>query len=124
MPVEPGIQDPVLAEAMSEINAVLARHKIAGAICLASSKYAAFRLSFPDWSLVQVTEQGINVSTRGDDRERSEASIHLLFSLRDLVMLQGVHLGQISNAITTALEAEGVRIVCEPFGGPEPKADT
>ena len=64
------IQDPKLELALDEINAVLKKHAIAGAVCVASSTHAAFRLSFPEWSCIQLEGEGVRFARGRVDLRR------------------------------------------------------
>lgn len=112
------IQDPKLAVALDEISAVLARHKIAGAICVASSTHAAYRLSFPDWSAVQPTDEGVHItsSSERDGKEHLASSMHMLLSLRDLLLLHAKNMIDIADVTLVALSEQGVKVTHELFG--------
>lgn len=119
MTIEREILDPKLAVALDEIDAVLAKHAIAGAVCVASSTHAAFRLTFPAWSAVQIDEKGLSIksSVKRDGREHLAASTHLLLSLRDLTVLQGTNLVHIGEVALETMKEHGVEVDHGVLGG-------
>ena len=107
---------PMLKEARAEVQAVLDKHKIAGAVVLSSSTHAEFWLSLPEWSAVQLTEHEdqlalrIKSSSERDGQAHLEASMHLLLSLRDSSMNFAMGLVQLGDAAVKALEGEGMEV--------------
>ena len=116
MALEAEILDAKLLVALDEIVALLEKHKIAGAISLASSTHAGFRLHFPDWSCVTLHgPHGVFVKAKGEaDTERLGASLHMLFSLTELTQLHSVQLTTISQRVSEAVRAHGVEITRGP----------
>lgn len=125
MPIVEGvIQDPMLAEALDEIEEVLRRRHLAGTIVLASSTHAAYRSVLPEWSGVQVNDRGIRIKIRGDDPEHAAATMHLVLSVRDLLLYCTAIAGQLADAVLLKLKENGVEVVHGAFGGDEPEAKT
>ena len=125
MTIEREILDPILRQALDEIEAVLKRHAIAGNILVASSTHAAFRLHFPEWSGVRLEGPGrIRIKLKSADQEHANASVHLLLSLRDLSLRQALSVDNIADVVMKQLEAEGATFEHKPFGGDDPEATT
>ena len=126
MPIEKEILDPILKKALAEIADVLERHQIGGAIAVASSTHGAFRVHFPEWSLVQIDQVTgrLDARLRKDEHARTESSIHMLFSLNDLCTVNAINIDLACGEMVNALREAGVEISHKAFGGPEPAATT
>lgn len=98
--------DPKLKQASAEIEAILNKYGIAGAICLASSTHGEWLLHFPTWSLVEMAPTGIRVRTKAADPELTNASMHLLLGLRDQAGLQYQQLEAVCQAVSRHLDIE------------------
>ena len=68
---------PILKQARAEIEALLDRHGIGGAIHLAGSTGAEFWLQFPKWCAIQLTEEGARIksSSERDGSQHLESSL-------------------------------------------------
>jgi len=115
--------NPQLLKVRDEIEAILDREQIAGAFQISNSTHTEFRLRFPSWCAIQ-PEQGDANGTAfrvkakaSEDRERLEASVHMLLSMRDCVTMQAVYLNKLADAISKALADAGVEVEHKPFGG-------
>ncbi len=104
--------DPKLKDAAAEIDAVLQKYGIAGFYGLASSTHAEFKLTFPQWSLISTEHEHVRFRARSAEPERTEASVHLAFSLRDIAGLMFQNLEAITRLISSQLEVDH-----SPFSG-------
>jgi hypothetical protein len=97
--------DPKLKEAAAEIDAICEKYGIAAFYALASSTHAEFKLQFPEWSLVQMEPhgKGVRLQAKSTERELSTASIHLVYSLRDIAGLMFQNLEAIAQVIDEKL---------------------
>ncbi|WP_190795217.1 hypothetical protein [Leptolyngbya sp. FACHB-541] len=98
--------DPKLKEAAAEIDAICKKYGIAAFYGLASSTHAEFKLNFPKWSMISIEEQGFRFRAKSAEPERSEASIHLAYSLRDIAGLMFQNLEALTQAISQRLDIE------------------
>jgi hypothetical protein len=80
--------DPKLIELAQKIEELCQSYGVGGFVGLASSTHSEFRSWFPAWSLIQNVDEGVRVRLKSSEQERSEASVHLCFSLRDNAGLQ------------------------------------
>lgn len=77
--------DPVLKQAMKEVESVLAKYDIGGHVILASKSHCEFRLRFPSWSKAQMEEVGekgkfgIRFKAKGKDEDQTIASSVFFF---------------------------------------------
>lgn len=104
--------DPKLKEIGDEIRKLMQKHKVAGCFQLASSTHAEFGMELPEWSAIQITDEGLRVksSSERDGKQHLESSLHLLFSMRDCATSQAGYLIKFSKAVETVLKKEGVEI--------------
>ena len=110
--------DPRLKEAMAEIEGILAKYEIAGAVQLASSTHAEFKIHFPEWSAVQLQERPdksdveirIKSSSERDGQGHLESSMHLLLSIRDMASAHAGYLHHLSEYVVKTLRDEGVEV--------------
>jgi len=126
MTIEREILDPKLRTALDEIDAVLRKHAIGGHIALVSSTHAAFRLTLPSWSGIQLLpgEEGVHFKFKGANREHVASSIHAVLSLRDLVTRQSIVLCDLGDFVEKQLRKHGFEFEHGMFGPPEPEATT
>jgi hypothetical protein len=117
--METEITDPKLREALEEIEGVLAKRGLAGAICLASSTHAAFRLTMPAWSGIQVDQEKVFVRLKAGDLEHASSSVHLVLSLADLLALQARNANALARLVLQALYDRGWGVTHRPYGGPD-----
>ena len=109
--------DPKLREAMTEIEEVLKKHDIGGFIALASPSHTEFKVAIdvPTWSVVRYIKDGEAVHIKLYTKSRhadTEATVHMIASIRDLCVLAFGQTEQIMNKIE-----EQVKVVHVPFGG-------
>jgi hypothetical protein len=88
--------DPHLRKAMAEIQKLLRRYRIGGAITLVSKTHAEYAYQFPYWSVIQPErgpggEEGIRIRSfktyyrsKEEQREAMAASLHCLLQMRDI----------------------------------------
>ena len=99
----PDALDPKLQQAKEEILAVLAKHDINGAVNLTSWGHGEFFQHFASWSVARVKGGEVRVKFEGKDTEgRLGATMHALFSMRDIAMMLAYNYDQLCDA----LEAE------------------
>ena len=111
--------DPMLREAMTEINGILEKYDIAGFIALISPTHAEFKLTIdkPSWSNLRFLKDGKAVHFKvhmKSDPENTEATAHALYSLRDLCALG---FGQTNDIIEMVEKIDAVKVEHTPFGG-------
>ncbi len=127
-------QNPQLLRIAAEIEAILDREKIAGAFQIASSTHAEFRIRLPEWSAIQFhhdPEHGpgfqIKSSSERNGPEHLSSSVHLLFSMRDMLFEQAKFFSLISAQVEVALENAGIEIdhtsLQEMAAQPDPPLD-
>jgi hypothetical protein len=104
--------DPKLVELAQEIEKMCQERGVAGVVCLSSSTHAEFRCIFPAWSLVQLDAEGYRVQSKSAEPERSEASIHLVFSLRDMLGLMFQQFDAVCLQVSQVMDIEHY-----PFSG-------
>lgn len=82
----PNEYDPKLKAAANEIDAVLKRYDIGGAMNLVSQTHGEFLISFPTWSGItkELDENGVErvrVRIKGKgEQEKAEGTVHLIVS--------------------------------------------
>ena len=107
---------PMLKEVRAEVQAVLDKHKIAGAVVLSSSTHAEFWLSLPEWSAIQLRDQdgqatiSIKSNSERDGQAHLESSMHLLLSMRDSSVNFATGLVHMGEVALEALAAAGVEV--------------
>lgn len=94
--------DPKLQEAMTEIEAVLKKHDVAGAITLVSRSHSEHQILFPSWSAAQGDTKGIRFESkpptlqgRWEENQTFDESMNMVLQIRDLSakfwnMMQGL----------------------------------
>jgi hypothetical protein len=108
--------DPKLREAMTEIEEVLKKHDIGGYIALTSKTHSEFRVAIdiPTWSVVRYIRDGEAVHIKLYTASRhadTEATVHMIASIRDQSVLAFGQTEQIMNKIE-----EQIKVVHVPFG--------
>lgn len=112
-----------LEVAMAEIQAVIRKHNVAGAVALTTTKGGFASFAFPAWSTYQVEDGNLKASFIAKDPERSEASGALLMKLSHMTMaILGNALIRAVKDIEPKLARGGPRIqvTAQMPGGPAP----
>lgn len=111
--------DPKLREAMVEIEEVLKRYDIGGYVILQSNKHAEFKfcIETPTWSNLRFVKEGeawhIKLYSKSD-RENTNATVAMLYSIRDLCALGFQTMSQAAVQIEQHVKVE--HIVFGPNG--------
>lgn len=106
--------DPKLKEAMGKIEAICEEYEV-GYMCVIASRYhAEFKSDFPKWSLIQydMDKGGIRIRTKKSDKELTNSSFHVFFSIRDVCGMFFVRLQETFEAVKGRIDVEH-----RPFGG-------
>lgn len=73
--------DPVLKQAMQEIQAVLTKYEIGGHVILSSKTHGEFLFHFPSWSKAQWEGKDIRFKAKGKDTDQTIASTVFFFQM-------------------------------------------
>lgn len=108
--------DPVLRQAMLEIEQVLKKHDIGGFVALSSKTHAEFKMAYnsPTWSNVRFVDDGEVVHLKfhiESDKENTNSTVAMLCNLRDLCVLGFGETDEIIKHIEKHVE-----IKHKPFG--------
>lgn len=109
--------DQKLRDAMSEVEAVMKKYDIGGFVTLQSESHAEFKLfvDTPTWSTVRWIKDSealhLKVYMKSSPKE-SEATVSMLYSIRDLCGMVFMQLDKIGNQVEQSVKVEHV-----PFGG-------
>lgn len=119
MPPPPGAPyDPRLKAAAKEINAVIKKYNIAGAIALASDTHSEFGLSMcPTWSGLSREENNLRVRLNAAEPAKVDATMHVLLSLRDLCGQQFLQLSEAAEVVIGEIEKQGGSLEHIPLSG-------
>jgi hypothetical protein len=78
-------------ECVLEIEAVLKKHDMAGAITVISKERAAFKYHFPTWSCIILSETELRFRSKREDypsreaqHQAAELSTHIILQMRDI----------------------------------------
>lgn len=113
--------DPRLKACVRELRNVLEKYAVAGAISIASDTHGELAVYFPKWSLVGLDETNqLRVRMRAKEKERSDASLHLLLSLTDSLAAHSRSMADVTIKVLEAMEAEGVEVDHEPLADFQP----
>lgn len=102
-----------LMKAEAEIEKVLKKYEIAGAVCLASRTHAQFVIAFPKWSLINFKGESLQMHAKKNDSDTTLASFRLLHSLRDMLLMQFKGLDEAVKKFSAAIERSGGSIECD-----------
>lgn len=109
--------DPKLREAISKIEDILEKYDIGGAIVLCSETHSEFKLALdtPSWSNIRLIKGGKGFHVKlymKSDKKRTEASVGMLYSIRDMSGSFFMQCDQISKQIE-----QNVIVEHKPFHG-------
>lgn len=72
-----------------ELEHLMKKHEVCGFFGLASKDAAEFNMVFAPWSLIQFEKEpagrvALRIRTRKAEKERTDASFHALYAMRDM----------------------------------------
>lgn len=114
-----------------EVRALLDARRVGGVVLLVNEEAAAWLHVIPDWAAIERHPLGFRIKLRGSTeagRQRTEATFHLLGSLRD--MASDVHnlFGRLFRMAKSQVEVHGGSVEHKPFderrgvgGRPDPE---
>lgn len=115
------------AIARDEIEPILRRHNVGAVVLLASPEAASWRIVDPSWSTLEHHEAGIigvRVNTKTTDwLARSEATLHMVGSFRDMAHDVAEMFGRIFRAASAGVARLGGAVDHAPFGGGRARPD-
>lgn len=123
-------QDPRLEatyrDAMAEINAVLKKYDLAGAITLVSKERAMFRYHFPTWGVLKLEgNDKLRFRSKRKDfpseeaqHEATELSLHVVLQMRDIAAQTFDLMEQLHARLSEHMEIEH-----KPFQDFNPERD-
>ena len=108
-------QDPQLAEAMTEVIAVLKRYDLGGFVILHNHDGAAFRMEFPSWSTARFRPKGtdsqvLHLKMEQADHQDVEGTVAMLMNFRDICVRAASQL----DIIRKRMKSAGVEIDHNP----------
>lgn len=110
-------------ECVLEIEAVLKKHDMAGAITVVSKERAGFKYHFPTWSCINLSETELRFRSKLEDypsreaqHQATELSVHIILQMRDIAA-QTFHM---CETINKKLE-EKMEIEHHPFADFDPE---
>jgi hypothetical protein len=76
--------DPVLREAMLEIQAVMKKHQIGGMVNLISKTHGELGIEFPDWIGVAQEDLGMRIKFKKEETDLANLTGHFIYSIIDV----------------------------------------
>jgi len=108
-------QDPQLAEAMTEVTAVLKRYDLGGFMILHNQNGAEFKMEFPSWSTARFRPKGtdsqvLHLKMEQESHQDTEGTVAMLMNFRDICVRTASQL----DIIRKRIESAGVEIDHNP----------
>ncbi|PHJ65006.1 hypothetical protein VF04_04275 [Nostoc linckia z7] len=102
--------EPKLKEALAKMEAIAKEYELGFVIALASATHSEFKTEFPEWSLIQRTEQGIRLRLRSSEPKLTEDSVSVLLGLRDMSGMMCENLSMVVDEAKKHIQIQHNRI--------------